>query len=191
MRSHRVFFILSPVLLVLAVFSVGCGDGGGGPKFTDRESGLSMRLPEGWHAEGKRFFGTRDLDIPSGVVFVMEREGADLESHANTAMGNLVKMSEGMSSMVGLLGKLTGGEIQKEADEARKVLKTDLDGPRPVTIGGLAAFEAVIKKPDITSYIVFLDKGASVVEVTFTAETARWSEFEPLFRAAAQTIKLK
>ncbi len=181
--------IFSALVLALIVIS-GCG-GGGGPRFSDRESGVSMRLPEGWRQDGNMCFESRDWDVPSGAVFVMPLEGENLEDHAKTALENQVKMSEAFKGMADALNQMTGGQAAPEIDEAKKSLDTAFDPPKAVTVGGRSAFESVVTTPDITNLYVFIESGASVIEVSFRAETAKWAEYEPRFRAAVETMKIK
>jgi hypothetical protein len=125
------------------------------------------------------------------MVFVMPLEGEDLEDHSRTALENLVKQGEAFKGMADVLNKMTGGQAAAEIDEAKRSLETEFDPPKAVTVGGRSAFESVVRTPDITSLYVFIENGSSVIEVNFRAETAKWAEHEPLFRAAVETIGIK
>jgi hypothetical protein len=175
---------------VVGLVAAGCG-GGGGARFSDRESGVSMTLPEGWRQDGNMCFESRDSDVPSGVVFVMPLEGADLEGHATKALEDQVKMSEAFKGLVDVLDQATGGAASADVAEAKQSLDTKYDAPKAVTVGARKAFESVVRTPELTSLCLFIESGSSVVEVTFRAETARWDEYEPLFRAAVDSIKIK
>ena len=192
MRSCRVFFILSPVLLALVIVSVGCGDGGGGPKFTDRESGVSMRLPPGWRkGQGGTFYESAMRNDPFGMVTIHQLEGKSVEEYVKELIGSTASMEKGMQSLLGALDKPTGGQASSEIKEAKAGLQTETSPVTPITIGGHAAFEIVGRSTQFATYEVWFEKNGRGIQVFYRCYPDDWAKYEPLFRASAQTIELK
>lgn len=194
MRSCKVFFILSPVLLALVIVSVGCGGGGGGggPKFTDRESGLSMRLPPGWKkGPGGTFYESAMRNDPFGMVTIHQLEGKSLEEYVKELIGSTAQMEKGMQSLLGALDRTTGGVASATIKEGQAGLQSETSPVTPITIGSHAAFEIVGRSTQFATYEVWFEKGGSGIQVFYRCYPEDWPKYEPLFRASAQTIKLK
>jgi hypothetical protein len=191
-------------LMLLAAFAtaVGCGGSGGGD-FTLSEAGLSMDIPPGWSVGAPRmsggfrktpsglyFFANAGRDLPHGTVAVMPLIDGSLEAH----VADVVKEERSMSNMFQALTEVAGGVAgasESEVKEAGDSLETEIAEPEKLDLDGREAFAVTSKRPDLTTYRVFVQRGDKVVEVVYLSASEDFAGYEAAFKASAMTIRVR
>ncbi len=195
MSRRQTSFVLAVLLVGLALVT-GCRKGG---SFKLRELGFSMRLPPGWKQgeprmaggyradrNGPFFFESAERDDPSGDVMGFPLEGDSLAEYVDRMLAEHEKLQALHVGLAKALDKVTGEPVSEELRQAQ----SRVISKRPCTVGGLEAIEVVTEAPRST-LMLYLRRGNQVVIVTFGAERQEFSKYEPLFRQAAATIRIR
>ena len=191
------FFILA---LALAVFA-GCGKGA--REFSLREIGFSMKLPAGWE-QGVRGNGRYEIDsggnfffenphnpFPLGKVAATPLEGASFKEFVEKELQELEKSNAAQQDLTRLLNSATGGVASEEIKEGQKTSETAVISKNFRSLAGNEAVEITVGSARLTTLHVGIHHGDKVIIATFQAPKEEFAKYEPLFRKAIETVKIR
>jgi len=177
---------LAVIILTLAL--IGCSGPSGGAKVKVPELGLTMELPPGWKVDRRStrfFFDKAKPEDNYGLVEDYPLEGKTLDEcvDANIRMTQNIEALQHVAA--DKLSELVGGAV-----DMPKVTQTRIASRTDTTIDGHEAIELVTESA-YTIIEVDIKKGNGLIRISFRTLNEDFPKYEPSFRKAIESIRLR
>lgn len=207
MMSKRNWILTEWTIVGLVFLFTGCSRGRETIEIS--EIGFSMRLPAGWKSSGIErqdrreyalkadFYGPAKRDDNWGDISVLplviqqSLGGPVIEAQTlSEYVESQIKESEEMATIFRGMAKILEKMIPEQEKIEEQILPTRLRSKTTRTISSLEAIE-LITEATYTLMTVYIRKGDQVVVVSFRTLPEDFSEYEPSFQQAIESIKIK
>jgi hypothetical protein len=173
------------------------------------EEEFSIQLPPGWQRgeslasgdyrpspQGTFFFNDREPHKAWGDVKVFPLKGKSLGDYVQGVLKQVKEKQDAalrMAAMYRWGDNVNGGHLREQLDRAEaawRALAPPVVTAR--TIAGREAIETVVQEDiSYSTLALYITRGEDVLVVTFRADPEEFAKYEPLFRDAISTTRLK